>query len=234
MMDLQRYFEIAFEDERISDDDLRKFTEDHLRRLTANDPDHEFGALVTATAAAYSDFFGGISDEDTQAAVRQGLTIAMKDALEGFKAHVRRREGLIRSTWDKDSPEYTEFFPRGLNEYNQVTLGNAETLMTRFVNAATAHQATLGQPVVDEFAQLKEAFVSARTAQLEKKAAVSGSKAEAAAARAALEKQLTVNLLTLALKFVGQPEQGMAFFDQSIIRPASGAPPAAPAPEPAL
>jgi hypothetical protein len=230
MINLRNFFEIAFDAPDISDDKLRKFSEVHLRKLTANNGDHSLDSLVADTTAAHTSFFGAITDEDTHTAVRQGLTQAMNKAIADFKERVSRREGMIRDVWGKAAPEYLEFFPQGLSEYSGATLANVETLMTRMVNASTAHKDQLGQAFVDVFVGLKKAYVDARTAQLDKQAAVLGSKTEAAEGRAALERQLMVNVLTLALKFLGDPDRGLDFFDQSIIRSPQATPAAEPTP----
>ena len=142
----------------------------------------------------------------------------MNDALAEFQQAVRRREGTIKSEFDKPSATYDEFFPQGLTEYGDATLANAETLMKRFADAAARHVDVLGQAFVDRFAQLRQTFVAARAAQLAMMGEVRAEKLGTAGARAALEDQLMDNLLTLAMKFKRDPDSGMAYFDQSIIR----------------
>lgn len=218
MRNLRTYFDIQFDEKEISDNELRTFAEDHLRRLAGNDPDNRFGDLLAATTATYTAFFGAISDEDAHTAVREGLTKTKDVALANFKAAISRREGTIRGEFGKESSEYQEFFPHGVTEYTTATLENVETLMKRMVTGATKYKTQLGQGFLDEFAALQSAFMGARDAQIEKKGAVSGSKTEAANARKALEKQLTTNVLTLALAFLGQPQAGISYFDQSLLR----------------
>lgn len=219
-MDLKRYFDNNFDDREISDDELKTFAEDHLRRLANNNQNDQFGPLLTATTTAYTDFFGDISDEATHTAVREGLTLRVNETFQAFMALVRRREGAVRSQYGKDSAEYEEFFPQGLTEYTVADMGNAERLMNRFVDTADAHKTELGQAFHDEFVALRDAFTTARQAQLGKKSAVSGAKSDAKAARKVLTKQLMVNLLTIAAKNVGEPDKAAVYFDQSIIRPA--------------
>jgi hypothetical protein len=236
MKNLRTYFTVVFDTPRISDDKLRKFVEVHLKRLAANNPGGIFSSLLAATTTAYDDYFGAITDEDTKAAIQKGLTKTMNDTLEEFIRAVRRREGTIKGEFDKDSAAYLEFFPQGLTEYNQSTLANVETLMARFVNASTKHVAELGQPFVDRFVGLKQAFVAARAAQLTAMGEVKGEKLGTAEARTALEDQLMDNVLTLAMKFKRDADTGMSYFDQSIIRPAGEGDdeePATPTPTPA-
>ena len=72
MRNLVSYFTGIFDSPRISDDNLRKFTEVHLKRLAANNPEGLFTGLLTATTAAYDDYFGAITDEDTRPCSRRG------------------------------------------------------------------------------------------------------------------------------------------------------------------
>lgn len=218
MRNLRSYFTVIFDTKEISDDHLRKFTEVHLRRLAADNPQNVFTPLLTATTAAYDAYFGALKDEDTKSAIQQGLTKSMNGALHDFIRAVRRREGTIKGEFDKPSPTYEEFFPHGLEEYNQATLATVETLMTRFANAASRHVEVLGQPFADRFLALKNSFIAARAAQLSVIGEVKGDKVHTAETRDALEDQLMDNVLMLAMKFKRKPDAGMAYFDQSIIR----------------
>ncbi len=221
MKNLRMYFEIAFDDpEEISFAELKKFSEDHLARLRANNASHEFDSLIAATTTVYDAYFGGISSTDTGAAEREELTGDMDLAFEAFKALVSRREGTVRGEFGRHSAKYQAFFPHGMSEYANADLADAQMLMDRLVSAADANKARLGQGVLDEFTAARTAFQEARDAQLEQKGVVSDSRTDLRAARKALERQLTLNLLTLAIKFLGDPDAGLAFFDQSIIRPA--------------
>jgi hypothetical protein len=105
-----------------------------------------------------------------------------------------------------------------LEEYNQATLADVETLMARYAQAAAPHEAELGQPFVEKFESFHTAFKAARSAQLLVMGEVKAEKADTRGTRAALEDQLMDNLLTLAMKFKRDPDAAMAYFDQSFIR----------------
>jgi hypothetical protein len=236
MRNLRSYFTVVFDTPRISDDNLRKFVEVHLKRLAANNPGGIFSALLAATTTAYDAYFGAITDEDTKAAIQKGLTKTMNDTLEEFIRAVQRREGTIKGEFEKGSATYLEFFPKGLTEYGEATLADVEKLMTRFANVSANHVGQLGQPFVDRFVGLKQAFVAARAAQLTVMGEVKGEKLGTAEARTVLEDQLMDNVLTLAMKFKRDADTGMSYFEQSIIRPAgegdeeaAAAPPPTPA-----
>lgn len=220
MMNLRNYFKIVFADERISDEKLAKFTEIHIQRLAANNSDGRYTKMIETTNAAYEAYFGAMTDEDTKFAVQQSYTKAMNEVYEEFKKTISQKEGTVRGIWNTDSPTYQEFFPLGVMDYTRCTLANVEMLMARFINASRAHEKELGEAFINQFTDIQTRFISARTAQLQKKGQVSESKDISGKRRIELEKQLTRNLLSLAVEYLGDEDRGMDFFDQSFIRKA--------------
>lgn len=186
--------------------------------MAAANTDGRFTDMITGTTTAHNAYFGSISDEDINYAVQQSLTMSMKNCFENFQKTVSQKEGIIRGNWNTDSPQYQEFFPRGLSEFSNASLANIETLMTRIVNAANNHIDVLGQLFVDIFTTIKNNFTASRKAQLEKMGKVSDIKKSTGETRDVLEKQLMKNLLTLAIEYMDNPDKGMQFFNQQIIR----------------
>jgi hypothetical protein len=70
MRNLNSYFKVVFASPEISNDNHRKFTEIHLQRLAADNPEGMFTPLVTATTAAYQAYFGAIVDEAPRTAIQ--------------------------------------------------------------------------------------------------------------------------------------------------------------------
>jgi hypothetical protein len=202
MRNLRTYFKVIFDSPEISDDNLRKFAEIHLQRLAAGNSGGMYSTLITATSAAYQAYFGAIVDEATQSSIQKSMTIHRDEALDAFMEAVRRQEGRIRAEYDKASAVYAEFYPQGLEEYNQATLANLETLMLRYAKAAERHIATLGEPFVTSFKDFHTTFAAARAAQLLAMGEVKAEKTETRGTRAAVEDQLMENLFTLAIKFM--------------------------------
>lgn len=221
MINLQTLFKNHFNTERISDDNLRKFTEIHIQRLSANNGGGDFTTMITDTTNVYTNYFGAITDEDLKYAVQQGLTIAMNNSVENFKAAVKRREGLIRSTFGEETPQYQEFFPLGISEYTTAILANIETLMVRFKNLANQYAVELGAALEAEITALHNTFVTARTAQLTKIGEVSESKTDTSVKRDVVEIELIKNVHLIGAMFPGDVNRCMDFFDQSFIRDAS-------------
>ena len=217
MMNLRSFFKVIFDDDKISDEKLAKFTEIHIQKLAANNINGQYTVLISETNAAYEAYFGAMKDEDTKFAIQQSHTKSMNAVFEEFKKAVSQKEGLVRSIWNVDSPTYQEFFPLGVTEYSTSTLANVEMLMNRMVIAGRAHEKEIGEAFISLFADIQARFISARTAQLQKKGEVSGSKDAAVKKRGSLERQLMKNLLTLAIEYMGDPDRGMDFFDQSFI-----------------
>ena len=221
MQNLKAFFKNHFNTPQISDDNLKKFTEDHLQRLVSNNTGGQFDALITDTTTAYTTYYGAISDEGARFALQQALTKAMNNAVEAFKKAVSQKEGIIRGTFGKDAPAYQEFFPFGVTEYTHANLADIERLMDQFLTAANAHVAEVGIPFVTEFQNYKSAYMSAREAQLLKKAEVTDLKSASTVKRDVVEVQLMKNLLTVAGMYIGKEEMCNDFFDQSIIRSGS-------------
>lgn len=217
MIDLSKFYINHFDTDRISDDKLRKYCEIHIQRLAGANETGNYTKMITDTTIAYNEYFGAITDEDTNSAIKQSLTKTKDNVFEIFKKTASQKEGIVRGTWGIDSPKYKEFFPQGLTEYTKSTLANVETLMTRIVNAANNHQDELGEAFVKTFKDIKENFTAARTSQLHKLGEVSDNKVKTSTIRDVLEIQLMNNVLTLAKEFIGKPDEGMKFFDQTVL-----------------
>lgn len=221
MITLERFFEVQFDDQNINRQQLRKFTEDHLKRLAQNNEKNLYDLILNDTQAAYERYFGFLNDTDTSNALQQSRTKSMETVRDQFASLLARRKGLISNSFPEGTPEYEEFFPHGLTEYSSATLENVETLMNRIITAAAAHTAELGSNLSLEFSKIKDSFLQARGQQLAQKGAVSKASEDTDEAKAALQVQLTKNLLTIALNNIGNPGAAPLFFDQSIIaRPA--------------
>ncbi len=221
MINLLTFFKNHFDSDRISNDNMVKFTQSHIQRLTANNPANIYDTLIADTTTAFTTFGSILSEEDTSFSTQQALTLQVDDLFEEFKSMVSQKEGLVRATWGKVSPQYIEFFPSGLTEYANATKANIEILMQRVVVKATKYETEIGTPFLTLFTDLQTNYVAARTAQLAGIGDVAGDKTSVHETRLALATQLMTNLLTIAVNHIGDPDRGMDYFDQSIIRPNS-------------
>ncbi len=219
MRNLISYFINIFDTPRISDENLKKFAEIHLALLIVNNPGGIYNALIAALTAAYNAYFGGITDEDTINAVKEGSKIAMNNIFIQFKDEASRQEGLIRAKFGKTSPQYQEFYPLGITEYTNSTLANVETLMTRIIAAGEKYKPVIGEEFNNLFTSIKDNFLFNRNTQLSLIGEVKGKKDVTIINRNTIEAQLTKNLLIIASNNVGNTEAMNTYFDQSFIRP---------------
>lgn len=220
MQNLIVFFKNIFDTKEISDNNVRKYAEDQLQRMIANNPAGIYNQLITDTSNAYTGYFGAITDEDSITAMKEGSTISMNNSLTSFQKDASQKEGIIKGTYAKDSSIYQEFYPHGIMEYTRAGLGNVGMLMERMVTASTAHLADLGQPFVDLFTNHRNTFNAVRTAQLNLIGTVAGKKDVSVTTRDVIEIQLMKNVLFIGFNNIGNLEAVNTYFDQSIIRPA--------------
>lgn len=218
MLDLRNFFKNHFDSTLVSDDNLRKFAEDHIQRLTSNNTNGQYQQLLNDIQPLYNDFNTIIKKEDQTYSQQQGKTMTTDNILSDFVQMVSRKEGAVRSEYGKDSAEYQEFFPSGLSEYHQVSKANAEMLMERMRNAGQNYVGTLGTNFVTIFDTFLTDYIAARQAQLQTIAKVGSLKSDAESSREKLTKQLMRNLLIISADFIGHPDRLDDYFDQSIVR----------------
>ncbi len=219
MTNLEVYFSNAFQIGRVSNPRLQKFAEDNIQRMSTNNPGGIYNTLISDTTSSYTGYFGALADKALQKAVLEAKTVDMDDKLQIFKSFVSRQEGLIRSKWGKDAPEYQEFYPQGVTEYTNATLATVEVIMNRYVKSCVKYSADLGVPFVDEITLIQTNFINSRTSQLNLKGVVEGAIANTDTNRSGIETQLMKNVLIIASNNIGNTEAVKTYFDQSIIRP---------------
>jgi hypothetical protein len=216
MLRIIRFFENQFDDPQFSDDEMRAFGTDHLAKTAAyGDPD--FDEILSATDTALTNFNAKVSDESTALAIRKARTTATNTLLAKLHTLWNQREGKIRDAYGKGTEKYIEFYPAGIAEYTEAGVGEIEKLLTRYAKAAADNKEVLGQPFADEWSGLKTQWIAVRGTQVSQKGTASTAADANTSARKALEIQLMVNILTIAAKYVGQPEKAAVFFNQSLL-----------------
>lgn len=218
MLNLKTLFKNPFDTAEISDDNMRRFSEDHLQRTTANNGGGIYTDIITDTTPLVQNFANAIDAENLKASIQKSDTLMVDKIIEQFKKTVSRREGAVRSAFGEDSQEYSQFFPQGLSEYSQLTKSNVVTLMTRMKDRSVHYAAELGTAIGTEFTELFDRYNDERNTQLLAFGQVEVLRTATATARAALVEQLGLNLLFIAGKNLGHPDRLDDFMDQSIIR----------------
>ena len=139
--------------------------------------------------------------------------------MEEFETKILKYEANVLTFFDKDSPEYTEFFPHLRTEYSHLTKGNVETLFDQVITAFTNHKSELGPEFLEEFVKLKASYVAARAAQQQQKELKGTSIMSWEDALYEMADQAFDNLLSICKNNRRHPEKLANYFDQSIITP---------------
>ena len=224
MIRISRIFEDLFDDKEISVSELVNFSSDGIERIDANNPGNAFNAILSATKTKHDALEDAVNALKTNVAQREGRTIDMNDVVADFKKKVSKVEGLISYTFGRESGTYQEFYPRGRTEYTNMSIEDSEALMERFFTAVDNHASDLPPAVKTDFEKLLSDFEAARKEQLKEKGETGGSRDDVNEAKTALQLQWTENVLTISLKFVGQPAKAAVYFNQSLLNEAAGQP----------
>lgn len=220
MIELLKYFRILFMSPQISRERLKDFTESHIARLTANNPGGIFTTILTNITNAYNSYFGDLSSESVNLAVQEGKTIAMNSSRTALEKNLNDNEKLIAYTYRNNPEIYEEFYPLGLKEYYDCDLPTLETISGRYKTVLSNHSADFPPNFTTDYNTVQATFVANRSAQTTAKGNVDAERSDLAASRPALALQLTTNLLTIALQYVGDESKADVYFDQSILNAA--------------
>lgn len=218
MINIKVFFKNHFDTKEISDENLRKFSDIHLLRLTTNNNGGIYTAIITDTGIVYIAYFGAIGDEAVRTAVKEGTTVELNIAIKNFKRDVSRKEGTIRGLYGVGTGTYQEFFPQGLTAYSDADLGNIHTFTKIMMDASTAHSADLGVPFVTLFTNYHNDILAKRQAQLVLIGEVEGKRDVTETSRNALEVQLMKNVLTIAVNNIGNFSAVNTYFDQLFLK----------------
>lgn len=162
-----------------------------------------------ATLATYQET---LSLEGSSLSNKKSSTAAISLAWDTVVAEARRKEALVRSVFDKNSPEYLRFYPGGLSPYNNTRRGDQLRLIDNLITQFTTYSIPF-PGVAASITTLKAAYLSASTEQANEKGSVKGSKTKRDMDRLALANSMHEIWLTIALKNMGKPEIIRVFFN---------------------
>lgn len=215
MIELNRYYENGFFPLETTEGNFTEGTDRHIALLEAHNPGGIYDAIILEIKARRDLMKNAISARDSEGTEQEGSTILMNTTITAFIKFARIREGLIKSTFEgDDTPQYEEFFPHGLTEYDQATVGTIETLMDRMVTKATKYETELGTTFKTDCIAKRTAFTKARADQLTNIGQAITLEQQAQHAIEKVAEQLSINLHTTALNNVGHPDRADWFFEQ--------------------
>jgi len=218
MADLETFFRNRLPP-RLSDEGLKRYAREHLRRLDAGGSSYRKASADTR--ALFNAYFGMALHDNVLATVSKGSTLAKNRALEALIESVSRYEGAIRVKWSRSSAEYFRFYPRGITDFRKATLETIEDRLSVYEQALEELGDQLPEDVVQAFLapidpDVPESggtivrFREARSAQVNLQEATGDRRDEAAQKRRALEWQLTKNMHIVAIAIAGKSEERSA------------------------
>jgi hypothetical protein len=217
MIELARYFKILFLSVRISRDRLRIFTEAHIQALTNNNPGGIFTAILTAVTNAYNAFFGDLASRSLNEAVKQAKTEARDISRENLQKNISENEALVKYTYRNTPAVYQEFYPFGVDEYHQADIAKFVIITERYKQALANHAADFTPVFVTAYNNLHTTFMSNFNSQLAAVGDIYTEISDLQTSRLTLATQLTKNLLTIALEYVGDESKADVYFRQDIL-----------------
>ncbi len=220
MIQLFKYFSILFTNKNISRQLLKDFTADHIARLTTNNPGGIFATILTNITNAYNSYFGDLDAEALKVRLQEGKTIAMDNTHVALTTLISKNAGLISYKYGEGSEIYEQFYPQGVTKFSEDDLPTLETDAAAYKAVLASHSADFDADFVTEYDDTFQAYKDARVAQHQAFGNVAGERNDIITTKAAVCKQLTVNLLTIAIQCIGNESKADVYFDQSMINTA--------------
>ena len=202
-----------------SDLHYKTYGKDHEVRIIHYNTAGQFDDMLAATSAALQAWTGELNTEDQTKAIKKGKTGTVDTFIVDFKADMTKNEKTIGSLFATDNETYIEFFPKGLNEYSIANKTTIETLLSRLKAAVTAHSTSFPPAFVTKLQGYTTTYENIRNLQLGKIEDVKDFILTTDELRIKLEKQITINIHNLAIKYIDEPEKAAAFFNQSLLNP---------------
>lgn len=220
MIELIKYFRILFLSSKISRERLKDFTEQHILSLTAHNPGGIFTGILTAITNAYNSYYGDLSSELVNQAVQENKTILVNESRTALEKQLSDNEKLVAYTYRNNAELYEEFYPLGLKEYYDADLGTFDSITDRYKTVLGNHAGDFTPAFVTEYNTVRGAFKTNRDAQQTAMSNVASERSDLQTTRPELAKQLTTNLLTIALQYVGDESKADVYFNQAILNEA--------------
>lgn len=237
MIDLHKFFENPFEAEGISIAELFRFSTDHVQRMTVSNPNGVLTPRLTATGGALTNVYKAHSDDEAQAGLRAAGKLAKDNFRKALPQSIEKLYAAVTLKFGSKSVQMRECFREGRSVFQRVADDGLRDELTAVITGLTNHQPDLADALT-----LANSLLTGWLAVYDASENVSATKGAAMMgkreARAALQRELYLNLLALAQAFPLQPEKLDEYMQQSLlmnrVHPAEESTPTpTPAPTPA-
>ena len=205
----------------------QKFSLDVIQRLTLDNPNAAFGALITDLTTYHTALFGSMTSTDAGISQRRSSAQQMWGALADLQHQLEEDEDLIDYKSKKNPAIRLAFFPNGRTEYSKASLLTADLLFQRAATAAATHATALGadfEPAL--YAGFYTAFKAGRDGTGAGDEQSAKARAEAQHHREALTLRLTDAVKLVAAHFLRDEARATAYFRVGLLQaPAPAASP---------
>jgi hypothetical protein len=207
-----------YSDDKIGNLYIERHADDCIAKMNRNNAKGEFDSVLNPLKAGMIPFKAELGDVDTSVNVLLGKTQTVDGFIAGFVGFMKDSYIDIASKLGGEkSAAFLEFFPRGKNEYNQITKTKMPTITTRINTAATNNATALGATLTTKLQSFKTDWVSVRNLQLKSKADLKGNRTERSTARITVENCLIAAVRFVANKYPGDEAKCLQFFDFSLL-----------------
>ena len=218
MRDYSVYFENEFDSRIYSRENWMRFLEDYILRLKKEIAN---GEPLQQYLQEIESLYNQATSSSGKTAYNRGLqkssTLNVDLVIKDFKALVSKREGRIRDTFGKGTPEYLVFFPNGMYEFSHVSKKTIENLFQRFYDAAEQFKTELGFELVDEITTLHNKYIDLRSTQVGKKQDVASTVNNFETTLIKIKDILHIQRLQLAILYYRNPPKALSLFNQSLM-----------------
>ncbi len=143
--------------------------------------------------------------------------MSKQDAYDDVLDFIRTKEGIIKGTFKKGSPAYTEFYPQGLTQYNNASVEGMKVLLVSYVSAANKYKVELGAAFITELTDLQLAYINARDGQVDKKSEKASAQTLLRESRTELTAQLSKCMLYIAANTIDNEAAFKGYFNFGLL-----------------
>ncbi len=212
------FFSNQFNVKRIIDSRLQTFARFVIAALTLSNPLGIFDDAILALTNAYSTYFGDYNAKSIDKSDASGYTVGQKEAIQAFIDGVHADYNLIASKFSKGSLIYKQFFPKGLTEFNNVTLGNILQLAHRMAVKANQYKTQLGgAPFAARYATFETDITNTMGTQTTSNTTVKTSIGTVKTSRLPVENALMTAMFSVGKQFFPDVTKCLTYFDFSLL-----------------
>jgi len=218
MMKLHRYFQNPFASPSFGVGKLLAFTSHHLAELAANNPGGIYDGRIAATTTALNAVNAAAVDNDERLGHRKASKAQKRKFRKALPPAIGKIYVALAAKYGLKAPVLKEFFPAGRSMFVKCRDAILEDELGVLITALTAHQSELGPESLASAKDLQSGWQALQEASGSSAGAKAHTEKVRRDARAALQHELFLNLLTLAQNFPGQPEKLNQFMQQSLLK----------------